>query len=89
MFATEVVFYLLACKLAYPQTFHMLRGNHEGRGMTNYFNFRRECCFKYSDEIYEMLMKCFDTLPICALVSGEYGRFMCMHGGLSPYIHTA
>lgn len=46
MFNTEVVLYLFALKIAYPKTVFLLRGNHEGRQMTNHYNFRRECmCF--------------------------------------------
>lgn len=43
LFNTEVMLYLFALKLAFPRNVHLLRGNHEGRQMTNHYNFRREC----------------------------------------------
>lgn len=43
LFNTEVLLYLFALKLAHPRNVHLMRGNHEGRQMTNHYNFRREC----------------------------------------------
>ena len=42
-FATEIVIFLYACKLATPHRFYLLRGNHECRQMTQFFNFFDEC----------------------------------------------
>jgi len=80
-FSTEVSFYLLALKAVYPGSFYLLRGNHESRQMTTFFNFKDECTFKYNNELYEEIMKCFDHLPLCAIINKA---FFCVHGGLSP-----
>lgn len=48
--------------------------------MTNQYNFRSECCIKYSQEVYDMMMDCFDLLPLACLVNGNY---FCVHGGIS------
>lgn len=80
-FSMEVVTYLYAVKLKHPKRVHLLRGNHESRQMTSYFNFREECEFKYDSWVYEALMESFDALPIAALINKQ---FLAVHGGLSP-----
>ena len=46
-FSCEVVILLYSLKLNFPTTIYMLRGNHECRQMTQFFNFRAECIYKY------------------------------------------
>ena len=77
----EVVCYLTALKLRYPQNVCLLRGNHETREMTETFNFRKQCLQYWDDiEVYESIMEMFDLLPVACLVNG---RHLCMHGGMS------
>lgn len=84
-FSVEVMGLLLALKLNYPETFFMIRGNHECRQMTMCFNFRLECLEKYDQEVYKLFLYLFDTLPISAIING---KFIAFHGGISPGLNT-
>jgi serine/threonine-protein phosphatase 2B catalytic subunit len=53
--------------------------------MTSYFNFKDECKYKYDQEIYECLMESFDQLPLACVVNG---KFLSLHGGISPEMKT-
>jgi serine/threonine-protein phosphatase 2B catalytic subunit len=69
----------------FPKNVLMLRGNHECRQMTSFFNFKQECEFKYDEQIYDEFMKSFDALPISCLVND---KFLAVHGGISPELKS-
>lgn len=56
--------------------------------MTTSFNFKIECKHltiegqaKYQNNVYELFIDLFTTLPLCAVIDGKY---FAVHGGLSP-----
>lgn len=81
IFSVEWVILLFWLKLNFPETFILLRGNHEWRNMTDHFTFREETIKKFDQEVYDLIMEAFDALPLAWLAGKKY---FAMHGGISP-----
>ncbi|KAI8334204.1 Metallo-dependent phosphatase-like protein [Chlamydoabsidia padenii] len=77
----ETMLLLLCYKIKYPETFFLLRGNHENQNVTRVYGFYDECKRRISVKTWRVFVDVFNTLPIAALV-GE--KIFCVHGGLSP-----
>eukprot|EP00184_Porphyridium_aerugineum_P000165 CAMPEP_0184694502 /NCGR_PEP_ID=MMETSP0313-20130426/2434_1 /TAXON_ID=2792 /ORGANISM="Porphyridium aerugineum, Strain SAG 1380-2" /LENGTH=805 /DNA_ID=CAMNT_0027152797 /DNA_START=321 /DNA_END=2738 /DNA_ORIENTATION=+ len=92
----EILVYLFALKLRYPDSVYLLRGNHESRAMTykvyqEGVSFSQECEVKYNFKMYSAFMECFDKMPVAAVVTvpasdvvKEPTKFFCSHAGISP-----
>ncbi|KAK2964362.1 putative Serine/threonine-protein phosphatase [Blattamonas nauphoetae] len=78
-FGSEIVFTLLAYKLACPASVHLLRGNHECEICTLNYGFKNEVHHKYNATVYANFMHTFNALPLAAVINR---KVFVVHGGL-------
>ena len=84
--SVETFLLLLCLFVKYPYRMTLLRGNHEARQTTQAYGFYDECIRKFGNSnVWQACTDLFDYLPIAALIDGQ---IFCVHGGLSPDIHT-
>ncbi|KAJ1551536.1 putative serine/threonine protein phosphatase [Nowakowskiella sp. JEL0078] len=101
-YSVETITLLTCLKLRYPDRITLVRGNHESRAVTqvtwlynfsalNYtfhktYGFYTECLRKYgSANVWNYFTDMFDYLVLSVVIDNS---IFCVHGGLSPSIHT-
>uniref|UniRef100_A0A0N4Z8F2 Serine/threonine-protein phosphatase n=1 Tax=Parastrongyloides trichosuri TaxID=131310 RepID=A0A0N4Z8F2_PARTI len=78
----EVMIMMMAYKVLYPDSFFILRGNHECYKVNRMYGFYDEITRRYkSAQLFEDFSNLFDFMPLTAIVGD---KILCMHGGLSP-----
>ncbi|KAM4060540.1 calcineurin-like phosphoesterase [Hirsutella rhossiliensis] len=86
MFSVETISLLVCLKLRYPDRVHLIRGNHESRGVTQSYGFYTECSRKYGNaNVWHYFTDMFDFLTLSVVIDNQ---IFCVHGGLSPSIHS-
>ncbi|KAJ7902156.1 Metallo-dependent phosphatase-like protein [Mycena olivaceomarginata] len=86
LFSVETISLLTCLKLRYPDRVQLIRGNHESRAVTQNYGFYTECIRKYgSSHAWTHFTDMFDFLTLSLVIDD---RIFCVHGGLSPSIHS-
>ena len=86
LFSLETMSLLVCLKLRHPERVFLIRGNHESRAVTQSYGFYTECARKYgSSHVWNVFTSLFDYLTLSVVIDN---RIFCVHGGLSPSIHT-
>jgi serine/threonine-protein phosphatase PPG1 len=86
LFSVETISLLTCLKLRYPDRVQLIRGNHESRAVTQTYGFYTECVRKYgSSHVWTYFTDMFDFLTLSVVIDD---RIFCVHGGLSPSIHS-
>lgn len=86
MHSVELITLLVCLKLKYPTRVTLVRGNHESRAVTSTYGFYTECTRKFGDsDVWTYFTDLFDYLVLAVEIDNT---ILCVHGGLSPSIHT-
>ncbi|KAI0948979.1 hypothetical protein AcW1_008703 [Taiwanofungus camphoratus] len=86
LFSVETISLLTCLKLRYPDRVQLIRGNHESRAVTQTYGFYTECVRKYgSSHVWTYFTDMFDFLTLSVVIDDQ---IFCVHGGLSPSIHS-
>ncbi|VDP06334.1 unnamed protein product [Soboliphyme baturini] len=87
--SVEVISLLFAYKARYPNRVRLLRGNHENRFINVVYGFYDELHEKFGDvggqRVFDCFTHTFSWMPVAALIEK---RIFCVHGGLSPDLHS-
>ena len=80
MFSVETISLLVCLKLRYPNRVHLIRGNHESRGVTQSYGFYTECSRKYGNaNVWHYFTDMFDFLTLSVVINDQ---IFCVHGGM-------
>ncbi|CAD8156820.1 unnamed protein product [Paramecium pentaurelia] len=86
----ETICLLLALKVRYPESIHLIRGNHEDKWINNGFGFSEECAQRLGedpnddDSVFARVNRLFEWLPLAAIVED---KIICLHGGIGSQLN--
>jgi diadenosine tetraphosphatase ApaH/serine/threonine PP2A family protein phosphatase len=83
----ETMCLLLALKIEYKRSIHLIRGNHEAADINALFGFRLECTERLGESggiwIWQRMNALFNWMPLAATIED---KIVCMHGGIGKSI---
>ena len=81
----ETICLVMAFKIKFPENFFILRGNHECASINRIYGFYDECKRRYNIKLWKTFTDTFNCLPVASIIDD---KILCMHGGLSPELHS-
>lgn len=76
----ECLIFVLILKILKPQTFYILRGNHETLEMNQAYGFFYEFSQRFNNyDGFKEILAVYDVLPICSIINNS---ILCLHGGI-------
>jgi protein phosphatase len=81
-FSIHTALYVFVLKVLFPDSFFVIRGNHEWEDVNSTHGLLAEVFDAYSGrEVFDALNEVFAMIPIAARLNGG---FLCVHGGIGP-----
>ena len=82
--SVEVITLLFALKLSFPESFFLIRGNHEFIDINTKYGFKEQVTQMYDEEVFNAFNEAFCYLPIAATIDDT---IFVVHGGISPCVN--
>jgi serine/threonine-protein phosphatase PP1 catalytic subunit len=76
---------LFAYKVMHPNTFFLLRGNHECEEICREYGFYDICVTLFNNNLFKLFIEVFNCMPVAAVIQH---KIFCVHGGLSPELNN-
>ena len=77
----EVLTYLMLLKVAHPDIFYFLRGNHESGPVNSEYGFKNECLSKYDIDVFNLIVESYDYYSLTCVIADIF----CVHGCITKY----
>lgn len=80
-FSVETILLCLLLKILYPDSFNVIRGNHEFEFLCTQCGFSTQLAEAYGPDMLPKFLTCFSYMPLAAKIDKN---ILCVHGGLGP-----
>lgn len=85
-YSIEVITFLFALMLTYPENVYLLRGNHEFSNINHIYGFLGEVIAAYgTSQLADEINIAFSLIPLAAVINNN---IFCVHGGLGPNLNS-